>query len=102
MFQWIKSTWAIIVPIIYHFIILVIKDLFLNFPFIRVRFFVAVNFNYQSKKWMQENLNGTKVEVSATGKEYVKASLQKWTVQTLDLNGCNCASFKQLGYQALV
>ena len=71
-------------------------------PFIRVRFFVAVNFNYQSKKWMQENLNGTKVEVSATGKEYVKASLQKWTVQTLDLNGCNCASFKQLGYQALV
>ena len=53
---------------------LVVKEI----SFLRIYFFVAVSFNYQSKKWMQEEMNGTKVEVSATGKEL---SEYRWPVQ---------------------
>ena len=45
-------------------------------PCSRIYFFVSVSYNYQKNKWMQEELNGTKTEVSATGKDALKSKIK--------------------------
>ena len=40
--------------------------------FSRIYFFVSVSYNYENKKWMQEEPNGTKTEVPATGDKFKK------------------------------